>query len=83
VISDLVRSRLGLWLAVVGTSLLSASRVARVDGPRSVRAARTVEEYLTLCEAAGLVGATVRRTWPERAIVQWPGRERATPAGSP
>lgn len=39
VVSDLVRSRIGLGLAVVGTTLLSTSRVARVDGPLSVKAA--------------------------------------------
>lgn len=76
VISDLVRSRLGLALAVLGTTLLSSSRVARVDGPRSVRAARTPAEYHALCSAAGMTGATVRRTWPERVLVEWPGRDR-------
>ncbi|MFM7041814.1 MAG: methyltransferase domain-containing protein [Planctomycetaceae bacterium] len=74
VISDLIRSRLGLALAVVGTTLLSRSRVARVDGPRSVRAARTPAEYRALFAAAGMGTATVRRTWPERVIVDWPGR---------
>lgn len=71
VVSDLLRSRLGLGLAVVGTTLLSSSRVARVDGPLSVRAARTLEEYRRLADASGLVGATVRRVWPERALVAW------------
>lgn len=77
VISDLVRSRLGLALAVLGTTLLARSRVARVDGPRSVRAARTPAEYRSLCTAAGIRGATVRRTWPERVLVEWPGQDRA------
>lgn len=71
VVSDLVRSRLGLGLAVVGTTLLSSSRVARVDGPRSVRAARTPAEYRALASASGLAGATVRRVWPERALLSW------------
>ncbi len=71
VISDLIRSRLGLALAVLGTTLLSSSRVARVDGPLSVRAARTVPEYRRLLAAAGLSAATIRRTWPERALVIW------------
>jgi 2-polyprenyl-3-methyl-5-hydroxy-6-metoxy-1,4-benzoquinol methylase len=77
VISDLIRSRLGLALAVVGTTLLSRSRVARVDGPRSVRAARTPAEYRALFAAAGMGTATVRRTWPERVLVDWPGRGHA------
>lgn len=71
VVSDLVRSRLGLGLAVVGTMLLSSSRVARVDGPLSVRAARTVAEYRTLAATSGLAAATVRRVWPERALLSW------------
>ena len=77
VISDLIRSRVGLALAVVGTTLLSRSRVARVDGPRSVRAARTPAEYRALFAAAGMGTATVRRTWPERVLVDWPGRGHA------
>lgn len=71
VISDLVRSRLGLILAVLGTGLLSTSRVARVDGPLSVRAARTRAEYRRLLAAAGLDGASIRRTWPERVVITW------------
>ncbi|MFM9025068.1 MAG: methyltransferase [Planctomycetaceae bacterium] len=71
VVSDLVRSRLGLILAVLGTGLLSTSRVARVDGPLSVRAARTAGEYRRLLDAAGLPEATIRRAWPERAVIAW------------
>ena len=78
VVSDLIRSRVGLLLARVGTIMLAPSRVARVDGPRSVRAARTPAEYRTLLESAGLRGATVRRVWPERVVIVW----RASPAGS-
>jgi len=71
VISDLVRSGLGLALAVLGTTVLSGSRVARVDGPRSVRAARTPAEYRRLLDAAGLTTARIRRTWPERVLLTW------------
>jgi 2-polyprenyl-3-methyl-5-hydroxy-6-metoxy-1,4-benzoquinol methylase len=71
VVSDLVRSRIGLGMAVIGTRLLSASRVARVDGPRSVRAARTPAEYRALCDTAGLPAATIRRVWPERVVITW------------
>jgi SAM-dependent methyltransferase len=71
VISDLLRSRLGLLLAVVGTSVLSTSRVARVDGPLSVRAARTRREYRDLLDAQGLGSATIRRSWPERVVITW------------
>lgn len=71
VISDLLRSRLGLVLAILGTSLLSTSRVARVDGPMSVRAARTRGEYRRLLDAAGLTNATIHHTWPERVMITW------------
>jgi 2-polyprenyl-3-methyl-5-hydroxy-6-metoxy-1,4-benzoquinol methylase len=71
VVSDLVRSRLGLALAVVGTTVLSGSRIARIDGPASVRAARTPEEYRQLCTAAGLDGPRLRRAWPERVLIEW------------
>jgi 2-polyprenyl-3-methyl-5-hydroxy-6-metoxy-1,4-benzoquinol methylase len=71
VVSDLVRSRVGLGLAIVGTAVLCSSRIARIDGPNSVRAARTPAEYRQLCAAAGLPGATVRRVWPERVILRW------------
>lgn len=71
VISDLVRSRLGLALALFGTAVLARSKVARIDGPMSVCAARTPDEYRRLLAAAGLTGATVRRTWPERVILSW------------
>jgi len=71
VVSDLVRSRIGLGLAVVGTAILSTSRVARVDGPLSVRAARTPAEYRTLCDEAGLANASIRRVWPERVVIRW------------
>lgn len=70
-VSDLIRSRVGLTLAVVGTTFLSWSRVARVDGPLSVRAARTPDEYRALCTVAGLHGAVIRRTWPERVLIEW------------
>jgi SAM-dependent methyltransferase len=71
VISDLIRSRVGLALAVLGTRVLSSSRVARVDGPLSVRAARTIPEYHRLLAVAGMTNATIRRTWPERALILW------------
>jgi 2-polyprenyl-3-methyl-5-hydroxy-6-metoxy-1,4-benzoquinol methylase len=71
VVSDLVRSRLGLALAMLGTTLLVRSKVARVDGPMSVRAARTLDEYDELLATAGLTGATVRRVWPERVLLTW------------
>jgi SAM-dependent methyltransferase len=78
IVSDLVRSRTGLVLARLGTIVLSGSRVARVDGPLSVRAARTPAEYRRLLEHAGLHTATVRRIWPERVLIAW-ARDPAEP----
>jgi SAM-dependent methyltransferase len=71
VFSDLLRSQLGLLLAHAGTTLLARSRVARVDGPLSVKAARTAAEYRQLLDAAGLSQAQIDRTWPERVCVSW------------
>lgn len=71
VVSDLLRSRAGLVLAMLGTTVLSSSWVARVDGPLSVRAARTLSEYRDLFDRAGLHGAVIRRAWPERAVITW------------
>ena len=76
VVSDLIRSRLGLALAVVGTSVISRSRVAQIDGPLSVRAARTTAEYRALLAAAGLASAKIHRTWPQRVLISW---RRETP----
>lgn len=75
VVSDLVRSRTGLVLAILGTRLLARSRVARADGPLSVRAARTPAEYRLLADRAGLPQATVRKTWPERVMLEWKSAE--------
>lgn len=70
-VSDLLRSRRGLVLAHLATRLLTRSRVARVDGPLSVRAARTLPEYRLLMERAGVPAAHVVATWPERVLVTW------------
>jgi len=71
VISDLVRSRRGLLLAHFATRVLTRSRVAQVDGPLSVRAARTLPEYRLLMEHAGLPGLRITATWPERVLITW------------
>ena len=75
VVSDLIRSRTGLVLAILGTTLLARSRVARIDGPRSVRAARTPAEVRVLADRAGLPQAVIRHAWPERVLVEWRSAE--------
>lgn len=71
VFSDLLRTNLGLLLSYVGTRCLTRSAVAQIDGPLSVRAARTKEEYLSLFQAAGLQAPVLRRRWPERVSIVW------------
>ena len=71
IVSDLVRSRCGLLLAYLATYVLTTSRVARADGPRSVRAARTLDEYRALVAQAGLEPARIRRAWPQRVVIEW------------
>ncbi len=68
---DLRRTRTGLALAWLGVRLLTRSPVARVDGPRSVRAAFSLDEAAGLAGRAGLAGATVRRAWPQRLTIRW------------
>ena len=70
-VNDLVRSRTGLWLARIGTRLLSRSPVVHVDGPRSVEGAYTIAEARSLAERAGLHGATVERRLPCRFLLSW------------
>ena len=70
-IDDLIRSRWGYVLALVGTHLLSGSRVVHVDGPLSVLAAFTPREVSVLAERADLRGARLDRHWPERFLLTW------------
>ena len=69
--NDLVRSTTGYLLAYVGTRLLSRSRVAHVDGPRSVESAFTLREARELALQAGLREAIVERRWPCRYLLSW------------
>lgn len=71
IISDLERGPLGFAAAWVGTRLLSRSAVVHVDGPRSVRAAYTRAELLSLADEAGLAGAKAKRVWPFRVLLTW------------
>lgn len=75
IIDDLLRSRFGFFLAVVGCRLLSRSKVVHFDGPQSVRAAITVSEMGQLARAAGVETFEIRRHWPAR--FQWIGLHSA------
>jgi 2-polyprenyl-3-methyl-5-hydroxy-6-metoxy-1,4-benzoquinol methylase len=70
-INDLNRSVIGFVLAHVVSRLLTRCDVVHTDGPRSVEGAFTPGEALVLAQKAGLTGATVRRVWPWRWLLQW------------
>ena len=75
VVDDLLRTRAGYWLAWLGCRLLSRSPVVHFDGPVSVEAAFSTAEILGLAERAGLLGASLRRHWPERYLLTWQASE--------
>lgn len=69
VVHDLNRSAAGLYLAHVATRVLTRSPVVRIDGPRSVRAAWTLQEARWLAAEAGLRNVRIERRWPERWVL--------------
>jgi 2-polyprenyl-3-methyl-5-hydroxy-6-metoxy-1,4-benzoquinol methylase len=73
-VNDLIRSRRGYFLALVGCRLLSGSRVVHFDGPASVAAAFTPGETLALAQKARLQGAKITRHWPQRFLLYWSRR---------
>ncbi len=70
-VCDLDRRAAGFLLTWAATRLLTRSDVVRFDGPASVLAAFTPEEVQRLAGKAGLAGATVRRRWPFRWLLEW------------
>jgi len=70
-VDDLLRTKLGYSLCWAGCRLLSRSPMVHFDGPQSVRAAFTLPEAKQLFERAGYAGATFRKHWPERFLMQW------------
>jgi len=73
-VQDLRRTHAGYWLAQWTLRILSRSRVARVDGPRSVQASYRIPEVRALAREAGLRGATVVPCWPQRFMLTWSRR---------
>ena len=71
VVSDLRRTRLGLAMAHLACRGLSRSPVVHVDGPQSVRAAFTVEEFRRVADAAGLADVAIAKIWPQRFLFVW------------
>ena len=70
-VNDLIRSPLGYGLAWAGCRLLSRSPIVHFDGPVSVQGAFQLSEVRALATRAGLAGAGLRRSWPERYLLSW------------
>lgn len=70
-IDDLLRTKLGYALCWIGCRILTRSRIVRVDGPLSIRAAYSLPELERLIDNCGLHGATIKRHWPERFLLAW------------
>jgi SAM-dependent methyltransferase len=70
-VNDLLRSRVGYWLAWAGCRVLSRSPIVHHDGPASVRSAFRLEEMRSLAERAGLAGFRLERRWPCRFLLSW------------
>ncbi len=73
-VHDLRRSRLGYRMAALAPRLLTPSPVIRVDAPRSVEGAFTLAEARTLAAEAGLSGAVLSPSWPQRFLLRWSRR---------
>ena len=71
IISDLIRSRTGLALAHLACRSLTRSDVVLNDGPRSVSAAFTIDEFRRLATEAGLHGHHLSWQWPFRFLFTW------------
>jgi 2-polyprenyl-3-methyl-5-hydroxy-6-metoxy-1,4-benzoquinol methylase len=71
-VEDLLRTRLGWYYCQLGVRLLSRSRVVRIDGPLSVRAAFSLKEMEAMLGRAGLAPKSeLVKHWPERFLIRW------------
>ena len=70
-LSDLWRTNWGYTLTWLGCYLLTTSHICRVDGPRSVAGAFTIEEALDLVDRAGCPKPQLYRHWPLRYVLRW------------
>jgi len=69
VVVDLERSPAN-WLQVwIATRVLTRSKVVHFDGPQSVRAAFTVDEFRSLVQEVGFASFEIRRKWPCRFVL--------------
>ena len=70
-IDDLLRTAFGYALCGVGCRILTRSRIVQTDGPRSVKAAYSLDEVRGLVAQCGLQRARIKRHWPERFLLTW------------
>ncbi len=70
-IHDLVRTRIGYWLAWFGTRALLCNYVCRHDGPLSVSKAFTLCEMHQIAHEAGLQDSTLERRSSGRFLWVW------------
>jgi 2-polyprenyl-3-methyl-5-hydroxy-6-metoxy-1,4-benzoquinol methylase len=70
-VHDLRRTRAGIALAHVVPKLLTRSRVVHVDAVKSVYGAYTMQELAALAREAGLEGAVLTATFPQRMLLAW------------
>jgi 2-polyprenyl-3-methyl-5-hydroxy-6-metoxy-1,4-benzoquinol methylase len=70
IINDLRRSAAG-WVLALTAACVLRSRVVLVDGPRSVRAAYTMDEAAKLAAEAGLPGVHIQPRFPFRFVMTW------------
>lgn len=77
-VQDLRRTRRGLALAHVVPRLLTRSRIVHIDAIRSVHGAYTIEEMADIAHRAGLSGARVTPSWPQRFVLSWTRPNDAT-----
>jgi 2-polyprenyl-3-methyl-5-hydroxy-6-metoxy-1,4-benzoquinol methylase len=71
VVDDLRRNWLGYAYAWLGGRILTRSHIVHTDGPLSVRAAFTSDEFRQLATDAGLGDATFHPHWPQRFLMTW------------
>jgi 2-polyprenyl-3-methyl-5-hydroxy-6-metoxy-1,4-benzoquinol methylase len=71
VVNDLNRSDASLAMVYIASHLVTTCGVVHTDGPRSVRAAFTLDEARHLAEAAGLKNATIVSRFPCRFLLTW------------
>ena len=69
IVSDLDRSLLNLIMVWIATRIATRSEVVHYDGPVSVKAAYTANEFLKLAQQAGLDNARVRPSFPCRFLL--------------